>query len=103
MKAVFEPRELSARTALDFLEKAASVQYDPGNDVFFGLDIAAGSFYRNGKYLISEENLSLSSDEVIDYYEKLFSDYKIIYLKIRCLKEMNLVGLSFSKEIQKNI
>jgi enolase len=77
----FEPRDLSARTALDFLEKAASVQYDPGNDVFFGLDIAAGSFYRNGKYLISEENLSLSSDEVIDYYEKLFSDYKIIYLE----------------------
>ena len=77
----FEPRGLSARTALDFLEKAASVQYDPGNNVFFGLDIASGSFYENGKYHIDEENLELSSDEVIDYYERLFADYKIIYLE----------------------
>jgi len=77
----FMPMGLSARTALDFLEKAASVQYTPGNDVFFGLDIAAGSFYENGKYRIDEENLHLSSDEVIDYYDKLFSNYKIIYLE----------------------
>ncbi len=77
----FEPRGLSARTALDFLEQAASVQYDPGNDVFFGLDIAAGSFYENGKYCIDEENLELSSDEVIKYYEDLFMHYKIIYLE----------------------
>ena len=77
----FEPHGLSARTALDFLEEAASVKYEPGNDVFFGLDIAAGSFYENGKYRINEENLDLSSDEVIDYYLRLFSDYKIIYLE----------------------
>jgi enolase len=77
----FEPHGLSARTALDFLEEAASVKYEPGNDVFFGLDIAAGSFYENGKYRINEENLDLSSDEVIDYYSNLFSDYKIIYLE----------------------
>ena len=77
----FEPRGLSARTALDFLEQAASVQYSPGNDVFFGLDIAAGSFYENGKYCIDEENLDLSSDEVIKYYEDLFMHYKIIYLE----------------------
>ena len=77
----FMPIGLSARTALDFLEKAASLQYSPGNDVFFGLDIAAGSFYENGKYCIDEENLNLSSDQVIEYYENLFSNYKIIYLE----------------------
>ena len=77
----FMPMGLSARTALDFLEEAASVQYTPGNDVFFGLDIAAGSFYENGKYRIDEENLDLSSEEVIDYYDRLFSNYKIIYLE----------------------
>ena len=77
----FEPKGLSARTALDFLEQAASVQYEPGNDIFFGLDIAAGSFYENGKYCIDEENLNLSSDQVIKYYEDLFMHYKIIYLE----------------------
>ena len=77
----FEPQGLSSRTALDFLEEAASVKYEPGNDVFFGLDIAAGSFYENGQYCINEENLNMSSDEVIDYYSNLFSGYKIIYLE----------------------
>jgi len=77
----FEPHGLSSRTALDFLETAAGIQYKPGNDVFFGLDIAAGSFYKNGKYCINEENLDLSSDEVIEYYSELFSKYKIIYLE----------------------
>ncbi len=77
----YEPKGLSARTALDFLEQAASVQYEPGNDIFFGLDIAAGSFYENGKYCIDEENLNLSSDQVIKYYEDLFMHYKIIYLE----------------------
>mgnify|MGYP001403159948 FL=1 len=80
-EGVFEPQGLSARTALDFLEQAASVQYEPGNDVFFGLDIAAGSFYENGKYCIDEENLELSSDEVIKYYQDIFMHYKIIYLE----------------------
>ncbi|MBW6441290.1 enolase [Patescibacteria group bacterium] len=77
----FEPQGLSSRTALDFLEEAAAVKYEPGNDVFFGLDIAAGSFYENGQYCINEENLNMSSDEVIDYYIDLFSGYKIIYLE----------------------
>ncbi len=77
----FEPHGLSSRTALDFLETAAGIQYKPGNDVFFGLDIAAGSFYKNGKYCINEENLDLSSDEIIEYYSELFSKYKIIYLE----------------------
>jgi enolase len=77
----FEPHGLSSRTALDFLEQAAFVKHEPGNDVFFGLDIAAGSFYDNGKYCIREENLYLSSDEVVDYYSELFSGYKIIYLE----------------------
>lgn len=77
----FEPRGLSARTALDFLEEAASIKYEPGNNVFFGLDIAAGSFYDNGKYCIKEENLNLSSEEAVKYYSDLFSGYKIIYLE----------------------
>ena len=77
----FEPRGLSSSTALDFLEKAASSKFSPGNEVFFGLDVAAGSFYKNGKYCINEENLSLSSEEIIDYYSRLISRYKIIYLE----------------------
>lgn len=77
----FEPRGLATYTALDFLEKAVNTQYEAGNDVFFGMDVAAGSFYKNGKYCINEEQLSFSSEEFIEYYSNILSKYKIIYVE----------------------
>jgi len=77
----FEPKGLASHTALDFLEKAVNRQYDAGNDVFFGLDVAAGSFYKNGKYYINEEQLTLTSDEMINYYLNILAKYKLIYLE----------------------
>ncbi len=77
----FEPHGLSADTALDFLKRAVDSHYEVGSDVFFGMDAAAGSFYKNGKYVVSEEHLSLTSKEMIDYYSNLFSKYELIYLE----------------------
>jgi enolase len=47
----FEPQGLSADTAFDFLKKAVDDHHEIGSDVFFGMDAAAGSFYKNGKYI----------------------------------------------------
>jgi len=77
----FEPRNLSADTALDFLKRAANDQYEIGSDVFFGIDAAAGSFFRGGKYYIREEHLEMNSEEMINYYSNLFTKYELIYLE----------------------
>lgn len=77
----FEPHGLSCDTALDFLQRAVSKQYEAGRDFFFGVDVAAGSFYEDNKYHINEEHLELSSNELIDYYIKLLSKYELIYLE----------------------
>lgn len=77
----FEPRNLSADTALDFLKRAANDQYEIGSDVFLGMDSAAGSFFRDGKYCIGEEHLEMNSEEMINYYSNLFTKYELIYLE----------------------
>jgi enolase len=87
----FEPEGLSADTALDFLKRAIDSHYEVGSDVFFGMDAAAGSFYKNGKYLIKEEHLNLTSEEMIAYYSNIFSKYELIYLEDP-LFEKDLLG-----------
>ena len=74
----FAPNLASTRDALDFImtsiEKAG---FAPGDDVVLALDCASTEFYRDGKYEISGEKLSLTGDEMADYLAKLCDDYPI--------------------------
>ena len=74
----FAPNLASTRDALDFImasiEKAG---FKPGVEVALGLDCAATEFFKNGKYEISGEGLSLSPVEMADYLAKLTADYPI--------------------------
>ena len=74
----FAPNLASTRAALDFImasiEKAG---FKPGVDVALALDCAATEFFKNGKYEISGEGLSLSPVEMADYLTKLCDDYPI--------------------------
>jgi enolase len=77
----FEPHDLSCDTALDFIKRAANDQYELGSDVFLGMDVAAGSFYEDGKYDISEENIELTTEELMEYYNRMLSKYELIYME----------------------
>ncbi len=46
------------------IEKAG---YKPGKDCFIALDPAASEFYKDGQYVLSKEDASLSTNEMIDY------------------------------------
>jgi enolase len=74
----FAPNLASTRDALDFvmasIEKAG---FKPGQDVARALECAATEFFKNGKYEISGEGLSLSPVEMADYLAKLAADYPI--------------------------
>jgi enolase len=74
----FAPNLASTRAALDFImasiEKAG---FKPGENVMLALDCAATEFFRDGKYEISGEGLSLSPTEMADYLGKLCADYPI--------------------------
>ncbi len=74
----FAPDLASTRDALDFI--MASVEqagFKPGEDVVLALDCAATEFYRNGRYEISGEKLSLSGGEMAEYLANLCRDYPI--------------------------
>ena len=74
----FAPNLSSTRAALDFImESIAKAGFMPGVDVVLALDCAATEFFKNGKYEISGEGLSLSPVEMADYLAALTKDYPI--------------------------
>jgi enolase len=74
----FAPSLASAREALDFIIRAVETAgYRIGSQVLIALDPAASEFYREGAYRLEGEGLVLSSEQMVDYYEKLVSDYPI--------------------------
>ncbi len=74
----FAPDLASTRDALDFImasiEKAG---FKTGEDVVLALDCASTEFFRDGKYEISGEGLSLSPTQMAEYLAKLCEDYPI--------------------------
>ena len=76
----FAPNFNSCATALDTIVAAIrSAGYEPGSQVSIGLDVASSEFYSDGTY--NFEGKKLSSDEMIEFYEKLISDYPIISIE----------------------
>jgi enolase len=78
----FAPRLPSNKDALELILAAIDIAgYKAGRDLFIALDPAASTFYHQGKYVLSQEGVTLDSKEMIDYYVKLTSDYPIISIE----------------------
>lgn len=76
----FAPNFHSCSEALDTIIAAIkSSGYTPGSEISIGLDVASSEFFKEGKYLF--EGQSLTSDEMISFYEKLISEYPIISIE----------------------
>jgi enolase len=63
---------------LSAIEKAG---YKPGRDCFVALDLAASEFYRDGRYVLTREGISLNSEQMIDYCADLVSSYPIVSIE----------------------
>ena len=78
----FAPDLASTRAALDFIMASISeAGFEPGEDVVLALDCAATEFYKEGKYEISGEGLSLDGAGMADYLAKLSNDYPILSIE----------------------
>jgi enolase len=78
----FAPNLSSTREAIDFIMKSIEkAGYKPGEDIYLALDCAATEYYRDGKYEMKGEGVSLSSEENADYLAKLAADYPIISIE----------------------
>ena len=78
----FAPSLPSNKAAIEAIllaiEKAG---YKPGKDCFIALDPAASEFYKDGQYVLTKEGISLSSQEMVDYYVNWASSYPIISIE----------------------
>ncbi|WP_170449767.1 phosphopyruvate hydratase [Ruegeria arenilitoris] len=78
----FAPNIASTREALDFILKSIEkAGYKPGDEIYLALDCAATEYYKDGKYVLSGEGKTLSSDENVAYLAALVNDYPIISIE----------------------
>jgi enolase len=78
----FAPDIGSSKEALDLLVAGIEAAgYRPGEDVAIALDPAASEFYRDGRYVLSGEDVTLDSSEIVAYWETLVGDYPIVSIE----------------------
>ena len=78
----FAPSLENNEAALQLIVKAIeSAGYLPGSDVAIGIDCASSEFFRNGKYELASEGLSLNAEEFCDYLATWVDKYPIISIE----------------------
>ncbi len=78
----FAPNLKSHDEAFKYIIKAIEESgYRPGSEISLAIDAAASEFYKNGKYVLTGENLSLSSTEMVDYLGGFVERYPLISIE----------------------
>jgi enolase len=78
----FAPPSLTNRQAIAaVLSAIQQAGYKPGKDCWIALDPAASEFYKDGKYLLTRENVSLSASQMVDYYADWAATYPLISIE----------------------
>ncbi len=78
----FAPNLPSTRGALDFVMQAIEAAgYKPGQDIMIALDAASTEFFKDGKYHLEGEGVSLDSAGMVEYWRKLVGDYPIVSIE----------------------
>jgi len=76
----FAPNLESNAAALDLIVEAIKkAGFKPGSDVALALDVASTEFFEKGSY--SFEGGKKSTEEMIEYYEKLVADYPLVSIE----------------------
>ena len=75
----FAPAINSSIEALDFISKAIeNAGLSVGKDIVFSLDAAASEFFKDGKYHLLGEKKVLNSEQMINMWHELTSNYPIV-------------------------
>jgi enolase len=78
----FAPDLESNESALETLVTAIrGAGYEPGWDVWIGIDVAATQLRDGGRYALAHEGRQLSSDELVGYYDELTDRYPVLLLE----------------------
>ena len=70
--------EEAIKIIVEAIEKAG---FKPGEDIYIALDPACTELYSEGKYHLKGEGRSLTSEEMVAYWESLVDKYPIISIE----------------------
>ncbi len=70
--------EEAIRVIIDAIRSAG---YSEGKDVHIGLDVASSNLFKDGKYVMESEGKTLTSKEMVDYYNSLVEKYPILFIE----------------------
>jgi enolase len=78
----FAPNLSSNEAALQLImESIEMAGYEPGREVYLGLDCASTEFYRDDMYHLDSEKISLNSSQMADYLSTWCDKYPIISIE----------------------
>lgn len=78
----FAPNLFTNLDALEILQESIiETNHKPGIDIELGLDVAANSFYRDGRYTIKDRSSPMDTAEFIDYLRDLNNQYHLRLLE----------------------
>jgi enolase len=63
------------------LEAIKRAGYAPGKDIGIAIDAAASEIYKDGKYVLATEGKSLTSEEMVAFYENWVSKFPIVSIE----------------------
>ena len=78
----FAPNVSGTEDALNMIQEAISnAGYEPGTDVLLALDCASSEFFKNGKYNLKGEGLTLDAAGFTDYLATLVDKFPIVSIE----------------------
>ncbi len=70
--------EAALSTILEAIDKAG---YQPGKDIYLGLDVASTEFFKDGVYTLESEGRKFNATEFADYLAGLAAKYPIVTIE----------------------
>jgi len=78
----FAPNLKSHEEAFSYIMKAIQeAGYVPGKDIALAIDAAASEFFKDGKYILTGENKTLSSKDMVDYLADFTTKFPLISIE----------------------
>ena len=78
----FAPDLPSNAAALEMIIGAIRMAgFNPGRDIYLGLDVASSEFYRNGVYHLQSEGRQFQATEFVDYLADLVHQFPIVSIE----------------------
>lgn len=78
----FAPNLKSNSEALDvIIEAIEKAGYKSGEEIFIAIDAASSEYFKDGKYVLEHEGRTLTSAEMVDFFEEWVNKYPIISIE----------------------